>query len=160
MSDQTIGFGSVVLISLGFALPQILKGDVLHRKIVREFFQRHVFCKGVDEIDVFWAKVAGEFARHLACGHFILGGDRLATLVDYIGEYPSDLLTAGHQILVFAFHVRESFVRVGQHAFGDARAGFEALRQATQADEFILVSDVFDPELRLRSLSLAAEAVQ
>ena len=40
------------------------------------------------------------------------------------------------------------------------RAGFEALLQATQADEFILVSDVYDPDLRLRSLSLAAEALQ
>lgn len=40
------------------------------------------------------------------------------------------------------------------------RAGFEALLQATQADEFILVSDVYDPDLRLRSLSLAAEVLQ
>ena len=38
------------------------------------------------------------------------------------------------------------------------RAGFEQLAQATQADEFILVSDVFDPELRLRSLDIAAAA--
>jgi luciferase family oxidoreductase group 1 len=36
------------------------------------------------------------------------------------------------------------------------RAGFEQLAQATQADEFILVSDVFDPALRLRSLDIAA----
>ena len=39
------------------------------------------------------------------------------------------------------------------------RAGFAALAQATQADEFMLVSDVFDPALRLRSLDIAA-AVQ
>ena len=32
------------------------------------------------------------------------------------------------------------------------------LEQATQADEFILVSDVFDPELRLRSLEITAAA--
>jgi luciferase family oxidoreductase group 1 len=38
------------------------------------------------------------------------------------------------------------------------RAGFEQLAQATQADEFILVSDVFDPALRLRSLDIAAAA--
>ena len=38
------------------------------------------------------------------------------------------------------------------------RAGFGALLDATGADEFILVSDVYDPELRLRSLSIAAEA--
>jgi luciferase family oxidoreductase group 1 len=38
------------------------------------------------------------------------------------------------------------------------RAGFEQLAQATQADEFILVSDVFDAELRLRSLDIAAAA--
>ncbi|HEY3433674.1 MAG TPA: LLM class flavin-dependent oxidoreductase [Rhodocyclaceae bacterium] len=38
------------------------------------------------------------------------------------------------------------------------RSGFNSLLQATDADEFILVSDVFDPELRLRSLSIAAAA--
>lgn len=38
------------------------------------------------------------------------------------------------------------------------RSGFSSLLQATDADEFILVSDVFDPELRLRSLSIAAAA--
>lgn len=38
------------------------------------------------------------------------------------------------------------------------RAGFEKLIQVTQADEFILVSDVFDPALRLRSLDIAAAA--
>ena len=38
------------------------------------------------------------------------------------------------------------------------RAGFAALAQATQADEFMLVSDVFDPELRLRSLEITAAA--
>ena len=38
------------------------------------------------------------------------------------------------------------------------RAGFDALLQATQADEFILVCDIFDPELRLRSLDIAAAA--
>jgi alkanesulfonate monooxygenase SsuD/methylene tetrahydromethanopterin reductase-like flavin-dependent oxidoreductase (luciferase family) len=36
------------------------------------------------------------------------------------------------------------------------RAGLQALAQATQADEFMLVSDVFDPALRLRSLDIAA----
>lgn len=36
--------------------------------------------------------------------------------------------------------------------------GFADLREATRADEMILVSDVFDAELRLRSLSLIAEA--
>ncbi|MFT3813872.1 MAG: LLM class flavin-dependent oxidoreductase [Acidovorax sp.] len=39
------------------------------------------------------------------------------------------------------------------------RAGFQALADATEADEFILVSDVFDPALRLRSLTLAAQAL-
>ncbi|MBY0455599.1 MAG: LLM class flavin-dependent oxidoreductase [Burkholderiaceae bacterium] len=38
------------------------------------------------------------------------------------------------------------------------QAGFAALAQATQADEFMLVSDVFDPALRLRSLDIAAHA--
>lgn len=39
------------------------------------------------------------------------------------------------------------------------RQGFTALAQATQADEFMLVCDVFDPDLRLRSLDLAAAAM-
>ncbi len=38
--------------------------------------------------------------------------------------------------------------------------GFEELFEATQADEFVLVSDVFDPTLRLRSLSIAAQVLQ
>jgi alkanesulfonate monooxygenase SsuD/methylene tetrahydromethanopterin reductase-like flavin-dependent oxidoreductase (luciferase family) len=38
------------------------------------------------------------------------------------------------------------------------RAGFEQLAQVTRADEFILVSDLFDPALRLRSLDIAAAA--
>ena len=38
------------------------------------------------------------------------------------------------------------------------QAGLRALQQATQADEFILVSDVFDPDLRLRSLEITAAA--
>ncbi|WP_313071680.1 LLM class flavin-dependent oxidoreductase [Melaminivora sp.] len=38
------------------------------------------------------------------------------------------------------------------------RAGFRALASETQADEFMLVSDVFDPQLRLRSLEIARQA--
>lgn len=43
---------------------------------------------------------------------------------------------------------------------GPARvaAGLAALAEATAADEFMLVSDVFDPALRLRSLDIAAAA--
>lgn len=41
-----------------------------------------------------------------------------------------------------------------------ARAGLQALAEATRADEFVLVSDVFDPELRLRSLDIAASALR
>lgn len=40
------------------------------------------------------------------------------------------------------------------------RAGFAQLAAATQADEFIFVSDVYDPELRLRSLEIAAAAMR
>ena len=36
------------------------------------------------------------------------------------------------------------------------RSGFEQLAEATDADEFILVSDIFDADLRLRSLDIAA----
>ena len=36
------------------------------------------------------------------------------------------------------------------------RAGLTALAQATDADEFLLVSDVYDPALRLQSLDVAA----
>ena len=37
--------------------------------------------------------------------------------------------------------------------------GFAELAELTQADEFMLVSDVFDPALRLRSLDIAADAM-
>lgn len=39
-------------------------------------------------------------------------------------------------------------------------AGLQQLADATQADEFMLVSDVFDPALRLRSLDIAAAAMR
>ena len=39
------------------------------------------------------------------------------------------------------------------------RAGFEQLAEATNADEFMIVSDVFDGALRLRSLDIAAAAM-
>ena len=38
------------------------------------------------------------------------------------------------------------------------RQGFAALLQATQADELMLVCDIYDPALRLRSLDIAAAA--
>ncbi|MDP2824823.1 MAG: hypothetical protein Q8O52_19345 [Sulfuritalea sp.] len=37
-------------------------------------------------------------------------------------------------------------------------AGLAALKAATDADEFMLVCDIFDPDLRLRSLEIAAAA--
>ncbi len=40
------------------------------------------------------------------------------------------------------------------------RDGFAQLAELTQADEFMLVSDVYDPALRLRSLDIAAQAMQ
>ena len=40
------------------------------------------------------------------------------------------------------------------------REGLQALADRTQADEFMLVSDVFDPVLRLRSLSIAADVMK
>ena len=43
---------------------------------------------------------------------------------------------------------------------GTVRDGLQQLANATQADEFLLVSDVFDPALRLRSLDIAAAAVR
>jgi luciferase family oxidoreductase group 1 len=39
------------------------------------------------------------------------------------------------------------------------RAGLQSIAQATQADEFMLVSDVYDPALRLRSLEITAQAM-
>ena len=39
------------------------------------------------------------------------------------------------------------------------REGLQALADATQADEFMIVSDLFDPALRLRSLTITAEAM-
>lgn len=40
------------------------------------------------------------------------------------------------------------------------RQGLENLADVTQADEFMLVCDVFDPALRLRSLDIAAAAMK
>ncbi|MDR7095464.1 LLM class flavin-dependent oxidoreductase [Hydrogenophaga laconesensis] len=39
------------------------------------------------------------------------------------------------------------------------REGLQSLAQVTQADEFMIVSDLFDPDLRLRSMTLTAEAM-
>jgi len=38
------------------------------------------------------------------------------------------------------------------------RAGLAHLHKATGADKLMLVSDVYDPALRLRSLDIAAQA--
>jgi alkanesulfonate monooxygenase SsuD/methylene tetrahydromethanopterin reductase-like flavin-dependent oxidoreductase (luciferase family) len=40
------------------------------------------------------------------------------------------------------------------------KAGLTAMAEATQADEFMLVCDIFDPALRLRSLDIAAAAMK
>ncbi len=40
------------------------------------------------------------------------------------------------------------------------RSGFAQLAELTAADEFILVSDIYDPELRLRSLDIAGAAAR
>ena len=40
------------------------------------------------------------------------------------------------------------------------RSGLQRLADLTQADEFVLVSDVYDPALRLRSLDIAAAAMR
>ncbi len=40
------------------------------------------------------------------------------------------------------------------------RSGFAQLAELTAADEFILVSDIYDPDLRLRSLDIASAAAQ
>ena len=40
------------------------------------------------------------------------------------------------------------------------RDGFARIREATQADEYIVVSDVYEPALRLRSLEILAQALQ
>jgi hypothetical protein len=40
------------------------------------------------------------------------------------------------------------------------RAGLAAISESTQADELMLVCDLYDPALRLRSLDIAAQALQ
>ncbi len=40
------------------------------------------------------------------------------------------------------------------------QSGFRQLAEATRADEFMIVSDLFDPALRLRSLDIAAAALR
>ena len=42
---------------------------------------------------------------------------------------------------------------------GTVRQGFAQIQQSTEADELILVSDVYDPALRLRSMEIAAQAL-
>ncbi|MDO8457653.1 MAG: LLM class flavin-dependent oxidoreductase [Burkholderiaceae bacterium] len=42
---------------------------------------------------------------------------------------------------------------------GTIKAGLTAMAEATAADEFMLVCDIFDPALRLRSLDIAAAAM-
>ena len=39
------------------------------------------------------------------------------------------------------------------------RAGLTTISQATQADELMLVCDLYDPALRLRSLDIAAQTL-
>ncbi|CAM4038767.1 LLM class flavin-dependent oxidoreductase [Comamonas aquatilis] len=53
------------------------------------------------------------------------------------------------------------FLAVGVVGGPDAvHQGLQKLAEETQADEFMLVSDVFDAELRLRSLEITAQAMQ
>jgi alkanesulfonate monooxygenase SsuD/methylene tetrahydromethanopterin reductase-like flavin-dependent oxidoreductase (luciferase family) len=40
------------------------------------------------------------------------------------------------------------------------KQGLSAMAEATEADEFMLVCDVFDPSLRLKSLDIAAAAIE
>ena len=40
------------------------------------------------------------------------------------------------------------------------REGFARLAQLTEADEFIIVCDVYEPELRLRALEITAAALK
>ena len=40
------------------------------------------------------------------------------------------------------------------------RDGLAAMAEATQADELMLVCDIYDPALRLRALDIAAQAVR
>ena len=40
------------------------------------------------------------------------------------------------------------------------RDGLLAMAEATQADELMLVCDIYDPALRLRSLDIAAQALR
>ena len=39
------------------------------------------------------------------------------------------------------------------------RQGFAQIQQSTEADELILVTDIHDPALRLRSLEISAQAL-
>ena len=82
----------------------------------------------------------------------ILTGQRtrlLPPLENFVAQLPDDARAAIGDFLAAAVIGGPETVR----------AGFERLAEATQADEFMLVSDVFDPDLRLRSLDIAAAAV-
>ncbi|MFP5325724.1 MAG: hypothetical protein ACLGH2_13905, partial [Gammaproteobacteria bacterium] len=60
----------------------------------------------------------------------------------------------------FAGAMRAGGDRTGDRLLVDVRHVLQRLADATQADEFMIVSDVFDPALRLRSLDIAAEAMR
>ena len=94
------------------------------------------------------------FTRYIDSGFGLLGGygrrTRLLPPVEnFVAQLPDDARAAIGDFLAAAVIGGPETVR----------AGFERLAEATQVDEFMLVSDVFDPDLRLRSLDIAAAAM-
>ena len=43
---------------------------------------------------------------------------------------------------------------------GTVQQGLQKLADETQADEFMIVSDMYDADLRLRSMEITAQAMQ
>jgi luciferase family oxidoreductase group 1 len=99
-----------------------------------------------------------EEAEYLASSTYqrvlgILTGDRKRLqppVQNFMASLPSQYRSAIHDFLAAAVIGGPQTVR----------EGFESLAQQTQADELIVVSDLFDPSLRLRSMDIAASAMQ
>ena len=109
----------------------------------------------------------------------LIDGKRADKLADLFAALPvaTPVYSVGQAVLdaVAGFHLHRGVLAVGRKPAplspadllaaaviggpDTVREGFTALAQATEADEFMLVSDVYEPALRLRSLSIAAAAM-
>lgn len=139
-----------------FAPRLLLPAIELYR---REFVPSHVLAQPYVMIGVpMIAAPTDEEAEYLASSTYqrvlgILRGDR-RRLQPPVADFMAGLHPQEHAAIADFLAIAV----VGGP--GTLRQGFDTLVQATQADEFMLVCDVFDADLRLRALDIAVEAKQ